>query len=255
MESFKEAIRLGVHALELDIVVSGDNHIVVSHEPFMSQVTCIAPDGKEIFEDEDLKYNLYKMPYGEIKQFECGLKFHPKFPNQKLCSSYKPILEEMIQTCELFVQGNGYSLIDYIVEIKSKQSFYGKFQPTPEIYVELVLEAVEIFNLKDRLVLKSFDINILNEIKKQCPSQRISLLINRKESIPEKLKQLTFKPEILGPYFELLNEDIVSEYKIKGFQILPWTINEVSDMKRLISYGVDGIITDYPDRLTNLLVQ
>ena len=57
--SFKKAIKLGVQAIELDVVVSGDYQIVVSHEPFMSQTYCLKPDGTELTSDEDQKYTLY----------------------------------------------------------------------------------------------------------------------------------------------------------------------------------------------------
>lgn len=249
IESFKEAIKLGVHAIELDIVVTGDNKIVVSHEPFMSQTYCLKPDGAELSSNEDQKYNLFQMSYDEIKQFDCGLKTHPRFPYQKNQKAYKPLLKEVIDTCDDFVKKNAQEFIDYIIEIKSNLKYYNTFYPEPKEYVKLVLETILGHDIKNRIILKSFDIAVLNEIKKQHPEIKVSLLINRQEVISDKLKQLDFKPEILGPYFELLTKDIVAKYQNKGFQIFTWTVNEVSDIEQIQFYGVDGIITDYPNRL------
>lgn len=249
--SFKEAIRLGVHAIELDIVVSGDNQIVVSHEPFMSQTYCLKPNGTEITIAEDQKYNLFQMSYEEIKQFDCGFKVHPRFLNQKNQKAYKPLLKEVIDTCEDFVKMNSYKSIDYIVEIKSNPKYYGAFYPEPKEYVKLVLDIISGYSFKNRIVLKSFDIAILNEIKKQYKEIKVSLLINRQEIISEKLNELGFKPEILGPYYELLTKETVTKYQNLDFKIFTWTINDSLAIKRIKSYGVDGIITDYPNILFN----
>jgi len=254
IESFKEAIKLGVHAIELDVVVSGDNQIVVSHEPFMSQTYCLKPDGEELTIDEDQKFNLYDMSYDEIKQFDCGLKAHPRYLDQKNKKAYKPLLKDVIDACENFTKKDSRELIDYIIEIKSNPQYYNTFYPEPEAYVKLVLETISEYGFKNRIILKSFDVAILNEIKKQQPEIKISLLINREEVISDKLKQLEFKPEILGPYFELLTKEVVAEYQNLGFHIFTWTVNEISDIERIQSYGVDGIITDYPNRFVEVLV-
>lgn len=247
--SFKKAIKLGVQAIELDIVVSGDNQIVVSHEPFMSQTTCLKPDGSQLTSIDDKQYNLYQMSYPEIKKFDCGLKVHPRFLNQKKQTAYKPLLHEVIESCEVFIKNNSFTSISYIIEIKSNSMYYEVFYPSPKAYVSLVLKAIDKYDFKDRIVLKSFDVAILNELKKQQPELKISLLINRQEVISEKLKQLNFTPQLLGVYFELLNKEIVAKYQNLKFQVHAWTVNELPDIERIQSYGVDGIITDYPNRL------
>jgi len=247
--SFKEAIKLGVHAVELDIVVTGDNKVVVSHEPFMSQTYCLKPDGTQLTSGEDQKYNLFQMSYEQIKQFDCGLKAHPRFPDQKDQKAYKPLLKEVIEVCEDFVKQNSHESIDYIIEIKSASKYYNIFYLEPYGYVKLVLETISGYDFKNRIVLKSFDVTILNEIKKQNPEIKVSLLVNRQEVISDKLKQLNFTPEILGPYYELLTKGEVAKYQDLGLLIYTWTVNEMSDIKRIQSYGVDGIITDYPNRV------
>jgi len=254
LDGFIEAIRLGVNAIELDVVVSLDEEIVVSHEAFMSRITCTFPNGSNIQEADDQKINLYQMTYEEIKAFDCGLKNHSKFPNQINIPAYKPLLAEVIIACEDYCKQHKIKPITYIIEVKSKPELYGLFYPSPQEYVAILLREILPFQLTNRIVLKSFDVEILNEIKLRDSEKTISLLINREESIDEKLKKLNFKPEILGPYFKLLNDStMVAKYKDKGFYIYPWTINELADMKAVKKMGVDGIITDYPDKLIGLL--
>jgi glycerophosphoryl diester phosphodiesterase len=249
---FTKAIKLGVDAIELDVVMSGDGKIVVSHEPFMSQITCLKPNGEELVESEDQQFNLYQMSYEDIKQFDCGLKVNQKFPDQKSIAAYKPLLSEVIEVCDAYAKRVN-STIDYIIEIKSDVELYEEFYPNPTRYVKSILETLDTYSIYERVVLKSFDVNILKEIKKQQPSQKTSLLINRDESIEGKLKQLDFTPEILGVYFKLLSEKVVTHYKNEGFLINAWTVNSVKSLQRVIAYGVDGIITDYPNRLIGLI--
>lgn len=251
--SFQKTIELGVDAIELDVVISKDYQVVVSHEPFMSSVTCLKPDGNEITSLEDKLYNLFEMNYTEIQQFDCGLKRHPKFPSQLKFALQKPLLSHVIDECEAFVKLKNRSSISYIIEIKSKPDWVNQFYPIPQKYVEVLLQTLKEYKLKDRLILKSFDVNISNEIKKQAPQFIQSVLVNVKEKIANKLQLLNFKPEIIGPHFKMLERQTINSYQKKGYQIFPWTINEIADIKRFISYGVDGIITDYPNRLRVLI--
>lgn len=249
---FTEAITFGVDAIELDIVMTGDGKIVVSHEPFMSMLTCLKPNGEELIELEDQQFNLYQMSYEEIKQFDCGLKMNPKFPEQKSIAAYKPLLSETIATCDALALA-ATSQIEYVIEIKSDAELYGQFYPKPSEYVEAIFKILDAHSIYNRVVLKSFDVAVLNEINKQKPSQKTSLLINREESIEDKLKALEFEPEILGVYFKLLSKNVVAHYKSNGFLINAWTVNSVKSLQRVMAYGVDGIITDYPNRLIGLI--
>lgn len=104
-----------------------------------------------------------------------------------------------------------------------------------------------------RANLQSFDLEILEEIDKQDPNMKVALLVDGNETIEDKLKALSFIPEIISPYFKLLTSEKVKDYKARGFEVIPWTINKVTDMKQLIAWNVDGIITDYPDRLIDLV--
>ena len=100
--------------------------------------------------------------------------------------------------------------------------------------------------------LQSFDLVILEEIKKQSSNMPVALLVDEDETIETKLEKLSYKPEIISPYFRLLTSEIINEYHSKDFLIIPWTVNEEQDMFKMLRWNVDGIITDYPDRLLEI---
>ena len=248
LPAFLKAIELGVNTLELDVAVSKDNIVVVSHEPFMSRTICLDIEGNNIPKSDDKKYNLYQMTFDSIKQFDCGLKIHSRFPEQEKMKVYKPSLDEVIKAAK-----NLKSDIKFNIEIKAKPKYDGVYTPKPKEFVTLVLDVVNKNDVFTQSNLQSFDLRILEEIKVQSPKMKVALLVDENEKIDQKLSKLSYKPEIISPYFELLSKEIVENYQKENFQIIPWTINEVEDMQKMLDFEVDGIITDYPNRLIELL--
>ncbi|MEM6718666.1 MAG: glycerophosphodiester phosphodiesterase family protein [Bacteroidota bacterium] len=245
MIGFEKAIDLRVGTLELDVVISKDHKVVVSHEPFMNHEIALDLQGNPIPESEEKNYNLYQMTYDSIRQYDCGTKPHPRFPKQEKVKVVKPLLEDVIKMAEAKTENKIY----YNIEIKRQPSYDGIYAPTVAVFVQLVLEVVQKYNLGDRVNLQAFDVETLKEIKKQAPTMQLSLLVDAGESINEKLKQLSFKPEIISPYYKLLTRKNVREYQKKNYLVIPWTVNTLGDMLRLIDWNVDAIITDYPDLL------
>ncbi len=248
LPAFKKAIDLGVDTLELDVVISKDKKVVVSHEPYLNHEIVLDIDGTVIPKEKEQTFNLYEMTYNEIKQYDCGTKAHPRFPDQEHLKVYKPTLKELFKFTEAI-----NPQIKYNIEIKSLPEYYDVFSPSPQKFVSLVLETINKAKVTLRTNLQSFDLNILEAIQIQQPSMHVALLVDEDEAILEKLKRLSFTPEIISPYFKLLNQDRVAHYQEQGFKIIPWTVNTLEDLEKLIAYNVDGIITDYPNRLINLL--
>lgn len=246
--AFLKAINLGVHTLELDVAISKDNIVVVSHEPFMSRTICLDVQGNEIPESDDKKYNLYQMTFDSIKQFDCGTKFHPRFTEQEKIKTYKPSLDEVIKRAKTKNQK-----IKFNIEIKSKPEYDNIYTPKPDEFVALVLDVINENNIFNETNLQSFDLRVLEEIKKQSPKMRVALLVDEDEDLWNKMAKMTYLPEIISPYYKLLNKKMVRNLKTEGFEVIPWTVNEIDEMKLMIDFEVDGIITDYPDRLKALL--
>ena len=247
LPAFEKAIDLGVHTLELDVVVSGDKKVVVSHEPFMSSLICLDPSGGEI-ESKGKHINLFELTYDSIKQYDCGLKAHPNHPKQIKIACYKPLLSEVFD----MVRARNAE-VRFNVEIKSLPEQYGIYTPYPDEYVRIVLELIASSGMLNKTSLQSFDLNILEEVKKQYPNVSTALLVDANEKIDEKLADLSFTPQIISPYYKILDHELVSKYQKGGYRIIPWTVNDWADLKEVLSWNVDGIITDYPDRLMDML--
>ena len=239
-----------ISTLELDIAISKEKKVIVSHEPWFNHAITNKPNGGgSVVESEEKDLKIYEMTYEEIKQYDCGSRGNGRFPDQVKMKVYKPSLEEVVKRVDAACQTMKRPKPNFDIEVKSEPSYYGVFTPEPEEYVSIVLEEVEALGIKDRSNLQSFDLNILHEIKKQSPSTIVSYLVDNKDSAEENLKKINFTPEIYSPYFIFLNKEVIDMLHAKGIKVIPWTVNEVGDMKRLVEMGVDGIITDYPNRI------
>ncbi|MCL5129963.1 glycerophosphodiester phosphodiesterase family protein [Algibacter sp. L4_22] len=248
LQAFAKAIDLGVDTLELDVAISKDKVVVVTHEPYMNSEICLDPKGNDIPKEDAEKYNLYGMTFEEIKQFDCGTKPYPRFPKQQKIKTYKPSLDEVIKEAKRLNPA-----IKFNIEIKSEPGYYDVFTPKPKEFVALVLEVISENNSFNETNLQSFDLQILEEIKIQSPKMIVALLVEEDEIILEKLNQMSYLPEIISPYYKLLDEEVVRKLHTENYKVIPWTLNTVVNMRKMISYKVDGIITDYPDILIKTL--
>lgn len=246
--AFLLALDSGVTTLELDVVISKDGQVVVSHEPWLNPTICLDPKGNKIPEHEERKWNLYEMTYEEIMRCDCGSQGNPRFPEQERIKASKPLLSEVIKTAEYHVKSYTQYEVDYNIELKSNPKGDDQYHPTPEEFSRLVYELIDQYLSFDRIVIQSFDFRILQYWHKYHPEVRLAALIENTNSIGINLASLGFKPDIYSSYHKLLSKKKVQDLHLRSIKVIPWTVNEPKQMKKLIGWGVDGLITDYPDR-------
>jgi len=251
--AFKHALELGVTTLELDVVITADQQVVVSHEPFLSHEICRDTTGTAIAEADERNWNIYTMTYAELIRFDCGSQPHPRFPNQQNMNVSKPLLRDVIATCDAFARKLGRTLPLYNIETKCTPEGDGIYHPEPERFAQLLLDEVQANDIFDRFILQSFDVRTLQYTREKYPDVPIALLVENNLPLKTNLDKLGFTPAIYSCDFTLLDTDVIKTCQQQGIRVIPWTVNEVEDMKQLLSWGVDGLITDYPDRLLNLL--
>jgi glycerophosphoryl diester phosphodiesterase len=251
--AFIEAVKLGVDTLEMDVVISKDLQVVISHEAWMNDAFCIRPDGKEVEANSREKYNLYKMTYANIAKYDCGIKGNKEFPLQKKITEHKPLLSDVIKRVEAFVSENKLTSIKYNIEIKSEEGEDDIFNPEPKKFVELVYHEIEKYKIIERINLQSFDVRILQEIKKKHPAIQTALLVENEDSLEINLKRLGFIPNTYSPDFYLVDDVLVKNVHKHNMKLIPWTVNEITDIKKMVALGVDGIISDYPDRVIKII--
>lgn len=245
--SFKKALELGVQTVEMDVVVTADSHIVISHEPWFSSVICSTPEGEPIQEEDERSYNIFQMTYDEVAAFDCGSRGNRLFETQQAMATHKPRLDTTIIALEHYAEEIGRPAPKYNVEIKSRPEYDGTFTPEPQSFARLVYAVVTELGVKDRTMIQSFDPRILQATREVDSTLTLALLVDNDLGFYENLERLGFTPAIYSPHQRLVDEELVDSVHTAGMKVVPWTVNEPDAMRRLLTLGVDGIITDYPD--------
>lgn len=246
IEGFLAALDLQVNTLEMDVVISADSQVVVSHEPWIDRLICWDLEDRPVPEGKAL--NIFKMPYSEISNHNCGSQAHPDFPQQTKIPTFKPLLSEVIAEAERFVaETEELGPVWYNIEVKSTEETDNEFHPEPKKFVALVLDVVRKGGIADRTIIQSFDVRALREAKAADASIPVALLLSETEGFEKDLERLGFVPEIYSPYYRLVDERMIENCHANGIRIIPWTVNDEDEMVSLLKLGVDGLITDYPD--------
>lgn len=243
MQAFEKALELGVNTIELDVVISKDNKVVVSHEPWLNEEVTLDANGNRIAKEEASAFNMYKNKYKKIKSYDVGSIGNPKFLEQKKEKAYKPLLSEVIAFAEAKNEE-----IRYNIEIKSTpRDEKNEFQPVVAEFSDLVIAQLKNAKLPlEKITVQSFDPRVLEYIHKTYPEYKLAFLTYQND-FKTNMKMLSFVPEIYSPYFVLLNENEVKTIQNKNMKVIPWTVNKKEDMINLLNMGVDGLITDYPN--------
>ena len=259
LPAFLHALELGVDVLELDVVISADRQVVVSHEPWLNPLICRGPAGEPIPPDARAAYNLYRMPYSLIRTCDCGL-LHPSFPEQVVQAAHKPLLREVFAATEAWVAHKaGRRPPGYSVEIKCLPEGDGIFHPAPADFLDLVLAELDGAGavVLARTTLLCFDSRILRLAHLVRPLLRTCLLIEAEQEWLPSLQALGFLPTSFGPDQLTVTPAAVRKLRTlyPGLRLVPWTVNEPTDFERLLPLGIAGFTTDYPGRLLAMLGQ
>jgi len=237
LPAFEYAIGLGVDVLELDVVVTKDDVLVVSHDPEMNPVHCVGPAGSP--------KAIREMTYAQVQLWDCGAKANPEFPQQKA------------------IPGTRVPSLDSVFALAKKGKFHFNVEtkifpnrpsltPTPERFAELMLAMIRKHGLEQRVIVQSFDFRTLKAMKHLAPEIRLSAL-------------LAFAPQdfvasareagatIVSPQYKLVTPEKVKVAHEAGLQVVPWTANTPADWDKLVAAGSDAIISDDPAALIEYL--
>jgi glycerophosphoryl diester phosphodiesterase len=244
-------VRLGVQTLELDTHITSDGKVVVSHDGRMTPAIMQKPDGSDIMEGEAKQYVLYKMPYADIRKFITGVKPYAAFPQQQKVKTYKPLLADLIDSVETYVKAHHLKPVYYNIETKSKPAGDNVENPTPEIFVRLLMDVINSKGITDRVIIQSFDQRTLQALHRQMPVVKTAFLISA-GNYDSAVNLLGFIPTIISPEQKIVTTDMVTSAHNNNVKVVPWTVNEELVMKKLADMKVDGLISDYPDKLVRL---
>ena len=243
IQSCCRAVELGADGLEIDVCVSKDNQIIVSHEPFMSRLICSFPDGKAVNTEGGLL--LKNLTISEIQTFDCGSRGNARFSQQEPIKCFKPTLYELILSVNEFCEAKKLLTPFWNIEVKSHPKWYGRLVPTPSIFINLLKDPLSILP-KNRFYLSSFDPIFLRAMRRQMPKIPLAFLTEHRETFAQSIHRLGFSPTIYSPFHKNITEQMVKNVHSKGVKMMTWTVNKKAEVERLKHFGVDGIITDYP---------
>ncbi|HBV14451.1 glycerophosphodiester phosphodiesterase family protein [Chryseobacterium carnipullorum] len=271
--AMKNALKMNVTTLEMDLAVTKDKKIILSHDAFLSPELITKPDGTYIPKDSGFYYKIYDMPYAKIQTFDAGLKKLDHYPDQNKIKVQKPLLEDVIEACETYSRELKRPLPFYNIETKTRPFSDHIFHPEPKEFVDLMMKIIVKKGIQDRVIIQSFDPRTLEIIHKEYPEILTALLIEKVddkkiaqqqahfENIPAvkfreypnhlngvagDMKFLSFTPTIYSPDHTLVTSKLVQECHALGMKVIPWTVNTKERLKELKDMGIDGVISDDP---------
>ena len=241
-----------VSTLELDLCVTADGELIISHEPWLNEQICAITDSSR----EGNAYSLYKMTYDSILQFDCGTMGHPNFPKQQQTSTNKPLFKELFA----MIDEKGLRWPNFNIEIKSNRKGDYIYHPGPKKFAVLVVDALNELNeaypradLLNKVSIQSFDLRALREVRKTALPVRLSLITDKTADPAKEMDALGFPVDIYSPSYELVTPELISWCHFRQIDVIPWTINDLEEMQTLVDMGVDGIISDYPNKFKALV--
>ena len=254
IHGFVRAVKLGVNTVEMDVVISKDNQVVVSHDLTIDEDVCSTADGKPMTGSDKNKYKIYAMNYDEIKKFDCGQRGNSRFTDQVKEAAYKPLLGEAIDAIEKYIKENNLQPVNYNIQIVSSKKGDEVMHPEPPQFSKLVYDIAKAKGILGRTTFASLDMRVLQKLHEADPATTVALMSEKTtDDLETNLKELHFNPTAYMPAFLLVTKAMITKCHALGIKVITWTPNDMSKMTSLKADGVDGIITDYPDRAIRAL--
>jgi glycerophosphoryl diester phosphodiesterase len=232
LPAFEYAIRAGVDVLELDMAVTRDNVLVISHDPVLEAPVCSGPETKAVIREHTLE---------ELRRWDCGGVRNPQFPRQV------PVPGTRIATLDEVFALAPRGTIEFNIETKSFPD-RPELTPPPEEFARMVLAVIQKHHVESRVILQSFDFRTLHAMKKLAPQIRRAALY---QGPPRDFVAVAREADarIISPHYSLVTAEQVAAAHHAGLQVVPWTANDSATWDRLIDARVDAIISDDPAAL------
>ncbi len=232
LPAFEYAVRIGADALEMDVAVTKDNVLVISHDPHLNPEICQGPEPNAL---------IRSLTLAQVRAYDCGALKNRHFPKQQpVPGTHIPTLDEVLS---LSVLGN----FEFNIETKSFPD-HPDYTPPPDVFARMMLEQIRKHKLESRVIVQSFDFRTLLAMKTLAPSVRLSALY---EGRPKDFVQIAREAgaSIVSPDYHLVTPELVRAAHAANLQVVPWTANNPADWDKLIAANVDAIISDNPAAL------
>jgi glycerophosphoryl diester phosphodiesterase len=272
LPAYELALRIGVTTLELDVGVSSDGVVVISHDRALNPE--ITRDAQGRWLPAPVLVNA--LTFAQLQSHDVGRinpasSYATRFPHQAPRDGTRmPALAELFERMKS-------TQVHFNIETKISPEKPAE-TVSPEVFVDRLLTVVQAYNLQRRVIIQSFDWRTLALVQQRAPGMRTAYLTAQQSwtdnikpasptaprwtgavhyedysDVPSMVKAAG--GAIWSPYFADVTPQLVKKAQSLGLQVVPWTVNDAKDLQAVIGMGVDGLISDYPDRARALLVQ
>lgn len=239
--------------LEMDLQMSKDSQVVVSHDAYFNADFCLTPQGETMTKKDGQSRLLFNMNYDSIAKYDVGLKPYPNFTRQKKIPAVRPLLSVLIDSVEAYARQRNH-VNHYNIELKTSPEADSVHYPDLGTYVSKALHIIIDKGITKRVMIQSFDVRALRMVHDSFPDIETSYLVGQKDTntVQGYISNLGFTPGVFSPDYHIVTPDMVAGFHKQGVKVIPWTPNTVEEMQNLKDLGVDGLITDYPNLYTQL---
>jgi glycerophosphoryl diester phosphodiesterase len=238
LPAFEHALELRVTTLELDLQVTRDRVLVVHHDPRLNGKLCNRADGRSV-EATPIRELLVE----DLAEIDCGTRRAPGFPEQKTVPGARiPRLDQVLALAH-----DAAYPVRLSVEIKAQEK---NDRVSSAEFAELLVGQLREHGLSERTIVQSFSVEALQAVREIAPDLERALLIRKRGRYDAAFAESG--ATILSPKHTALRREDVQRFREQGVPVIPWTVNAPEDIRRLVEWGVDGIISDYPDRVIEI---
>lgn len=276
LPAFAAALAIGVSTLELDTVVTADDVLVVSHDPLLNPD--ITRTGGEWL-PRNAAVAIRNLGYKALCRYDVGRidprsAYARRFPRQQAVDG--TTIPKLTEVFALARQAHN-DVVRFNIETKISPE-HPALAPSPERFAKLLIAQIRAAGMQSRATIQSFDWRTLDIVQREAPEIATVHLSAQRDwmdniragepasawtaghhvsshggSVPHLVQAAGGK--IWSPYFGDLTAESLREARLLGLRVIVWTVNEADDIRRMMALGVDGILSDYPDRLREVAAQ
>lgn len=244
--SFIQALKNGVEAVEMDIMMSADGQLVVTDHAVLTPLN---------YYHHEIKHEVpvYELTADELSKFDCGKRFNSRYPYRKMISTNIPVLKDVFGRMEKYILWNHIKPVQYFIDIKTSPETDGVYHPKPEEMVIQLVDLIRTLNIARRCTVVSSDVRPLQLVQRLNQKINIALKVENDESVADNVEALGFTPSIYMMHFNKVSRETIYTVQANGMRLIPFGANGLLDLNELHAMGVDGLLTDNPDHALKLI--
>lgn len=246
LAAFERALEIGVDTLEMDCGITKDGVLVIHHDRRLNPDVARGPDGKWVTAPAP---TIHELSFQQLQQYDVGRlrpgsEYAKRFPHQK------PIDGTRIpKLADLFLMTKN-TAVRFNIETKLLPT-HPQETVGPEPFARALVGEIRKAGMAKRATIQSFDYRTLKIVEREAPEIETVYLTEAADAIPAKVHAAGAK--IWSPDMKAITPPVMAEAKKLGLRVVVWTANEPAEIGSMIDAGVDGIISDYPDRVIEAL--